>query len=198
MIEITYHVIFMKEQYKSGKHIMDFASIIGLLIGLFAIWGGQMLESGTTASIIHPTAAIIVFGGTIGAVLLNFPFKVILNALISIKKVFITDNVDVKNLIVQMVNLTDLTRRDGSLALESVIGTIDNPFLRKGIQLVADSANPRVIREIMNTQIDYEEEMYLLYARVFEVAGSFAPTFGIVGMLGSIGSTAKRNFVRIG
>lgn len=160
---------------------MDFSSIVGILIGLFAIIGSQMLESGTAVSIIHPTAAIIVFGGTLGAVLLNFPFNVTFNAVLSVKKAFLSDNVDLKGLIVQIVNLADLTRREGNLTLEAVIATIENPFLRKGIQLVADSANPRVIKEILNTQINYEEETYLLNARVFEVAGSFAPTFGIIG-----------------
>lgn len=160
---------------------MDIASIIGIIIGLIAILGGQMLESGDTVSIVNPAAAIIVFGGTVGAVLLNFPFRVIVNALISTRKAFFSDDYDIKNVITQIVNLSDVTRREGNLVLEPIIQTIENPFLRKGVQLVADSANPRVIKEIMKTQIDYEEETYLLNARVFEVAGSFAPTFGIVG-----------------
>lgn len=161
---------------------MDISSIIGIIIGLVAILGGQMLGSeGAQLPILNSTAAMIVFGGTLGAILLNFPFQAILNALLSLKKVFYAEDYDINGLIMQMVGLSELTRRDGNLALEQVIRTIENPFLKKGVQLVADSASPRIIKEILTTQIDYEEENYLLNARVFEVAGSLTPTFGIVG-----------------
>lgn len=160
---------------------MDLSSILGIIIGIVAILGGQMVEAGGTVSIIHPAAAIIVFGGTFGAVLLNFSFPTILHSLTSLRKVFMPDNVDMKALISNMVSLADLTRREGNLSLEPIIPSIDNDFLKKGIQLIADSASPRVIKEILNTQIDYEEESYLLNSRVFEAAGGFAPTFGIIG-----------------
>lgn len=160
---------------------MDIASILGLVIGIAVILGSQMLESGGNVSIIHPTAAIIVFGGTLGAIFLSFSFNTILASVTSLKKVFLPEQFDVNGLITEMVNLTDLTRREGNLSLEPIINNIQNDFLRKGIQLVADSANPRVIKEIMNTQIDYEEESHLVNAKVLEAAGGYAPTFGIVG-----------------
>ncbi|MGD9581291.1 MAG: flagellar motor protein [Vampirovibrionia bacterium] len=160
---------------------MDIASILGLVIGIAVILGSQMLESGGNISIIHPTAALIVFGGTIGAIFLSFSLTTIISSIKSLKKVFMPEQIDIKILITDMVNLTELTRREGNLSLEPIIKDIDNDFLRKGIQLVADSANPRVIKEIMNTQIDYEEESHLINARVLEAAGGFAPTFGIVG-----------------
>lgn len=160
---------------------MEISSIIGILLGLVAIIGSQLVESGTAGSVFHPTAAIIVFGGTISAILINFPIPVILQSFISAKKVFLNEEQDISGLIYQMVRLADLTRREGNLALEPIVNGIENPYLRKGIQLIADSASPRVIKEILHTQIDYEEENFLLNARVFEVAGSYAPTFGIIG-----------------
>lgn len=160
---------------------MDIASIVGIILGLVAIIGSQVMESGGNISIVHPAAAMIVFGGTLGAIMLNFSFPGILRALVSLKKVFIPEKVDVNQLITHMVNLSEITRREGNLALEAYVNQIENPFLRKGIQLVADSANPRVIKEILNTQIDYEEEAHLMNARIFEAAGGFSPTFGIIG-----------------
>jgi chemotaxis protein MotA len=160
---------------------MDIATLIGIIIGLSAIIGGQMLESGAAISIIHPTAAIIVFGGTLGAIMINFPMKTIINAIFSLKKVFLSDKIDLRNVFIQIINLADLTRREGNLALEPVVNTIDNDFLRKGVQLIADSANARVIKDILGTQIKQEEEEAAYSALVFESAGGFAPTFGIVG-----------------
>ena len=160
---------------------MDLASIIGILIGFLAVLGSQLLESEGSISILHPTAALIVFGGTIGAIMLNFSFQTITSSLSSLKKVFVPQNYDLNEIIIQMVNLSDLTRREGNLSLEPIVPSIENPFLRKGVQLIADSASPRVIKEILNTEIEYEEESFLLNAKVFEAAGGFAPTFGIIG-----------------
>jgi chemotaxis protein MotA len=160
---------------------MDIASIIGIIIGLAAIFGSQVMESGTAVPIFQATAAIIVFGGTLGAVLLNFPMRTVIKTLTSIKKAFITDNMDISSVMAQIINLSDLTRREGNLALEPIIPTVDNDFLRKGVQLVADSASARVIKEILETQIKNEEEDNLMCALVLESAGGFAPTFGIVG-----------------
>lgn len=160
---------------------MDLSSIIGIIIGLSAIIGGQMLESGTGIQILHPTAAIIVFGGTLGATLLNYPLNTFIDAIKSLKRAFVTEHIDFETTISNIVDLTEITRREGNLTLESIVPNIENDFMRKGVQLVADSASSRVIRDILNTQINQEEEQYLLASRVFETAGGFAPTFGIVG-----------------
>lgn len=161
---------------------MDFASLIGIIVGLVAVFAGQMLESGEVSiSLFHPAAALIVFGGTLGALMLNFPFRIIWTAILSVKKAFVPEDVNYHEMIEEIITLSEITRREGSLALEQVVPNVHNPFLRKGVQLIADSTNPRIITDILNKQIDHEEEVSLLCARVFEAAGGFAPTFGIVG-----------------
>ncbi|MBI5643121.1 MAG: flagellar motor protein [Deltaproteobacteria bacterium] len=160
---------------------MDFLTIIGLVLGFGAIIGGQVLEGGSLHSILQITAAIIVIGGTVGAVCVHYSFPTFILALKNAKMAIFNGKNDPKAIIRQITELAGIARKDGLLALESKIKKIDDPFLRKGLQLVVDGAEPKLTREILEIEIAYSEEYHLASAKVFESAGGYAPTIGILG-----------------
>jgi len=160
---------------------MDYGSIIGILIGIMAIIGALMLESNSLSTILQPSAALVVIGGTLGAVLLNFSLPTVLTAFSAAKNTFIEEKEDNIIVIEQIIGLANLARHGGILALQEVAHTIDNKFLRRGVQLVIDITNPQLLQDILTTEINLDEEQELLNARVFEAIGGYLPTFGIVG-----------------
>ena len=160
---------------------MDKASVLGLSIGVLAIVGAFFIESGSPAIILNFSAALIVIGGSFGATLINFSLLAFINAFKSAKKVFIEENGNAIEVIEQIITLANLARQSGVLALQDVIPSIDDKFLRRGVQLVVDTTNPQLLYEILTTEINLEEEQELVSARIFEAIGGYAPTFGIVG-----------------
>jgi chemotaxis protein MotA len=160
---------------------LDILTIIGIALGFAAVVGGQVLEGGSVHAIMQGTAAIIVFGGTIGAVLLNYPMPTVLLAMKNTKKVFFNPSTDPKGLVAQIMKLSTIARRDGLLSLEPMVGNMKNRFLRKGLQLVIDGTEPKLTREVLEIEIAYYEEYNNSSAKVFESAGGYAPTIGIIG-----------------
>lgn len=160
---------------------MDFLTIIGLAMGFGAVLGGQVLEGGTMHSIMQFTAALIVFGGTIGAVLINFSMPTFLQALKNAKIVLLNPSTDPHGIIAELKDLASVARKEGLLAIESRIKNIKDPFFRKGLQLVVDGSEPKLTREILEIDIAYSEEYQHTSAKVFESAGGYAPTIGILG-----------------
>lgn len=160
---------------------MDILTIIGLVMGFGAILGGQVLEGGSMHSIMQGTAAIIVFGGTFGAVLVNYPMHTFLLALKNAKLAVLESSSDPHKVIKLLSELSAVARKDGLLALEASIKKVSDPFLRKGLQLVVDGTEPKLTREILEIEIAHTEEYNLSSAKVFESAGGYAPTIGILG-----------------
>lgn len=162
---------------------MDIASIIGIIIGFFAIIGVQLLESNSISTIIQPSAAIVVIGGTLGALFLNFSMPTIITAFLSIKKVFIDEKENTIEIIKQIVEISHLARKEGILALQEIIPSVENKFLKRGIQLSIDINNTQLLANLLTTEINLEEEQEITNTRVFEAIGGFAPTFGIIGAI---------------
>lgn len=160
---------------------MDLASVMGILIGLFAIVGTQLIESNSIMAIIQPTAAFIVLGGTFGALFLNFSLPTIISAFSSAKKVFLDEEENTLEVVEQLMGLANLARQQGFLVLQEAIAGINDKFLKRGAQLVIDTTNPHLLNEILISEINLEEEQALIHARIFEAMGGYAPTFGIVG-----------------
>ncbi len=160
---------------------MDILTVLGLVFGFGAILGGQVLEGGSMHSIMQFTAAIIVLGGTIGAVMINYSLPTFVLALKSAKKALFNPKVDAHGIIKKISELSGVARKDGLLALEQSIKSISDPFLRKGLQLVVDGTEPKLTREILEIDISYTEEYENAAAKVFESAGGYAPTIGILG-----------------
>ncbi len=160
---------------------MDVISILGLILGLAAILGGQWLEGGHVSSLLQPTAFVIVMGGTFGAVMLQSPFATFVQGMGMAKWVFAPPVLGQRELIDRIAQWSQTARREGLLALEGYLAELDDPFLRKGLQLLVDGAEPERVREVLEVEIGAQEDKMKLAAKVWESAGGYAPTIGILG-----------------
>lgn len=160
---------------------MDFLTIIGVLLGLGAIIGGMLLEGGTLHSISQFTAAVIVIGGTLGAVFVTYPAKTVIAAIKNGRLVFMHSSADPLSIVKEISLFAAIARKDGLLALEGKLKTITHPFLKKGLQLVVDGTEPALTREILEIDMEYSEEYNNSTTKVYESAGGYAPTIGILG-----------------
>lgn len=160
---------------------MDKISLAGLAIGLIAIVGGQILEGGHIGSLVQPTALLIVCGGTLGAVLLQSPFHVFKRGVQMAKWVWVPPVIEQKRLVDQVLSWSQLSRREGLLALENYIPQIKDAFTQKGLQLLVDGADPERIRELLEVEITTFEDEWKQSAKIWESAGGYSPTIGILG-----------------
>lgn len=160
---------------------MDFNSVIGIVVALIAVFGGQALEGGHPGSLIQFTAFAIVLGGTLGAVLLQSPVRQFVLGIKMGRWVFIPPLLDASALIEQIAIWSATTRKEGLLALDAHIEGIDDPFVRKGLQLVVDGTEPMELKRVLEVEIDTFEDFHRQGARVWEAAGGYAPTLGILG-----------------
>lgn len=160
---------------------MDRTSIIGLLLGLIAIMGGQVLEGGSLGSLWQPTALLIVMGGTLGAIMLQSPMPIFVAGVKMGTWVFVPPIIDSTGLIRQVTLWSGVARKEGLLALEAQIQTVRDPFSRKGLQLLVDGAEPDRLRGVLEVEIDSWESKLKLAAKIWESAGGYSPTIGILG-----------------
>lgn len=160
---------------------MDIASLVGLFIGLFAIIGAICMESGSISSILQLPSLIVVLGGTMGAVLINFPLENMLEAFKSVKKVFYNEKENYQDVLDQIILFANISRQKGLLALQEVVDSVEHDFLKRGLQLTIDIQNPQLLHEILIKEINLDEEEGVLSSRIFEAMGGYAPTFGIIG-----------------
>ncbi|MEN2994965.1 MAG: flagellar motor protein [Thermodesulfovibrio sp.] len=160
---------------------MDLIAILGLILGIGAIIAGNIAEGGTTAHLVQLAAAIIVFGGTLGAVVLSFPLKDITTAFISLKFIFFNRKVNFNETIETILDLLVIARKRGLLALQEELDRINDSFLRRGITYVIDGLSPNLIREALTQEIYTYENIIRRAAKVYESAGGYAPTIGIIG-----------------
>jgi chemotaxis protein MotA len=160
---------------------MDVISLTGLLLGIVAIVGGQLLEGGHLGSLIQPTAFMIVMGGTIGAVMLQSPWRTFVTGLRISIWVFKPPVPPLHDLIEQIVGWSNIARREGLLSLENKMEGMTDPFMRKGVQLLVDGVEPEHIREVMEVEITTWETDMKQASKIWDAAGGYAPTVGILG-----------------
>jgi chemotaxis protein MotA len=160
---------------------VDIATILGVVIAIGSILGGQALEGGHAGSIMQLTAFIIVIGGTFGAVCVQNPLPVVIRALSAVSLVLSSPRHDTKAMITSILDLANVARKQGLLVLESKLKDIPDPFFRKGIQLIVDGTDPKVVHEILEIEVEHHEEEGVVAAKVWEAAGGYAPTVGILG-----------------
>jgi len=153
---------------------------VWLLAGI-AIIGGQILEGGHVGSLLQVTAFVIVIGGTAGAVMLQSTLPTFLRGMRMVKWVFVPPSLAADALIQSITQWSTTARKGGLLALEPVIDEIADPFVKKGLQMLVDGAEPETLRETLQLEIDAYEEQQREAARVWESAGGYAPTIGILG-----------------
>jgi len=160
---------------------MDFISIFGLVLGISAIILGQVLEGGHVQSLVQPTAFFIVVGGTVGAVMLQSPISVFVAGVRMAKWVFVPPQLSKDGLMAKIDQWSHIARKEGLLALENQAADLDDPFMAKGLQLLVDGAEPERLREVLEVEIDSYSDQMKMGARIWESAGGYAPTIGILG-----------------
>jgi chemotaxis protein MotA len=160
---------------------VDKASVSGVLLGLIGIIGGLLLEGGKVSQILQPTAAIIVFGGTLGAVLIQFPLPVVTEAARRLAGIFFEASVNLQSAMETLVTMANLARRYGIVSLDAELATIADPFMKKVLMLAVDGTEPQELRKIVELELDNQCEREERLPQVFESAGGFSPTVGIIG-----------------
>lgn len=160
---------------------MDFLSVLGLLVATASILGGQWLEGGHLGSLLQATAFLIVVGGTFGAVMLQVPFSTFAQGLRMAGWAFRPPVMRYGLLIGQIYQWSNAARRGGLLALEGEVEAASDAFVGRGLRLLVDGADPRVLREILERDLDTWEASHRAGAKVWEAAGGYAPTIGILG-----------------
>ena len=140
-----------------------------------------MLEGVKLAQVVQPTAALIVFGGTLGAVMVQFPLRTVILALRQLMEVLLHSDPEPDNLVQNLLRFAYKARREGIVSLDSELEKIRDPFLKESLMLAIDGVKADELRKMMEVQLDYEDEKDEKIPKVFEAAGGFAPTIGILG-----------------
>ncbi len=161
---------------------MDISSAIGLILGIAFIIGG-IVTSGDIGSFWDLPSVIIVLGGTIASTLASFPMENFLNTGKVIKKAFFYKETSPNEVIVEIIQLANIARKEGLLSLEEYAEKLDDEFLKKGIMLIVDGTDPDLVRNIMETELVFIEERHSEGQSIFETMGTYAPAFGMIGTL---------------
>jgi len=167
---------------------VELATIIGLVAGAMAMIFGMLSGAGWDVGMAVPAfidipSLLIVFGGTIGGTFLAFPMAAITNAFKAMGKIFKLPGGDPQTTITEIVELANLARREGILALEERAGNMDDPFLKKGIMLIVDGTDPELVRSILETEMAYIENRHGNSASVWGFIASAGPAWGMIGTL---------------
>ncbi len=160
---------------------MDLSTIIGIVCGVGGLLAGYLLEKGSLASLIQLSAFLIVFGGTIGATMTGFPLSEMKKVGQWFKIAFTNKSFGTAAAYETLVRFAEKARREGLLSLEQELENVDDRFTRQGMQLVIDGTDPEITREILESNIVVMEKRHKVGISVFEAAGGFAPTMGIIG-----------------
>lgn len=161
---------------------MDLATVIGLVLAAAGILGGYMIEGGSIGGLINAPGFMIVIVGTMGATMVAFPLEnVLAGPKVAMAAFFSKVNIHAAHMAKQLVAMADKARREGLLSLEEEAQAIDDTFAKKGLMLMIDGTDPDALRSIMEIDIDALSARHRENSRLFEAAGGFAPTLGVLG-----------------
>lgn len=161
---------------------MDLATVIGVFLGVIAVFVGMVLKGASLSILINPAAFLIIIAGTIASVTIAFPMKELKRVPKLFKIIFTETKLTNDIEIIRMFSgWADLARREGLLALESKAAEIENPFLRNGLSLAIDGQNADYIRDVLSEEVEAMEERHSSGATIFSQAGTYAPTLGVLG-----------------
>ncbi len=161
---------------------MDIATLIGLITAIGLVIMAIQL-GGSIASFIDPVSMLIVVGGTIGATLVNYPLGEVLRAINVGMKTLFYKMENPANMINQLVELAQVVRKEGILAMENEVDKFNDQFLKKAVQMAIDGQEPGVIDDILYSEVEKISERHSLGAEIFTTMGGFAPAFGMIGTL---------------
>ncbi len=166
---------------------MDLASVIGLGASFFfliiSILINAEFDMGAAGGMIDIPSVMIVFGGTLGSTLLSTQLNKAIGGFKAIGKIFKEPENNPGNAITEIIDLANLARKEGILALEEAVQSLDNQFLKKGIMLIVDGTDPDLVRSIMETELAYQEQRHGESRGVWETIGSMSPAWGMIGTL---------------
>jgi len=160
---------------------VDWGSLIGIVLALGGLLIGQTLEGGKIASLVQPAAFVIVIVGTIGAVILQSGLRNFFHGLRMAGRVFSPPRDNYPDLIRDIAGWSLIARREGLLSLERLIDGVHDPFLQHGLRLIVDGVDPAKLRDVLDIEIGAFETRQRLGIKVWESAGGYAPTIGILG-----------------
>jgi chemotaxis protein MotA len=171
----------MADKTKLRSTKPDFATIGGLVIAMAGIMGGLIMEKGKVSDVAQVTAALIVLGGTLGAVMVTTPLPALLGAFKSIKNVFFEERISPEAAIEEIIGYATKARKSSIISLEEDLGKIQEPFLRKALTLAVDGTDLQELRKMMELELFQFERHAESEAKVYEAAGGYSPTIGIIG-----------------
>jgi chemotaxis protein MotA len=168
-----------KSKFRSTRP--DFASIAGLILAVGGILAGLTMEGGKVSDVTQVTALIIVLGGTMGAVMLTSPLSALLGAARGLKNVFFEEVIDTAAAIDEIIAYATKARKSSIISLEDDLPNIQDPFLQKALTLAVDGMDLQELRKMMELELVQSEKRAEAEAKVFEAAGGYSPTIGIIG-----------------
>ncbi len=161
---------------------MEITTIGGILFGLMCIVVSIFI-GGSINSFVDVQSIFIVVGGVIAATVISYPLKVLLNLIKVVRNAFIAKPVDLFKDVEMIIDIANIARREGILALEESINNADDPFLKKGIMLIIDGSDPELVRSIMETELAFIKERHTQGIAVLLSMAAYSPAFGMIGTL---------------
>lgn len=161
---------------------MDISTLVGIIIGITFVVIGISLD-GSLGSFYDLPSIMIVLGGTLAATMVSYPISRLMNFAKIAKKLFYTPEDKPQDIISRIIDLANVARKEGLLALEEAAYGADDPFLQKGILLIVDGTDPELVRNILETELNFVEERHQEGQGIFETMASLAPAFGMIGTL---------------
>ena len=176
---------------------MDIFLIIGLVLGAICIMMALILKGASVAMLLNGEVAVIIFGGMIAAVLSSYTMADIKRLPKVMKVLMSNEELDLNGTIEKMVELSNIARREGLLALEAPVNELDDPFMKQGLELVVDGAEAEQIRDLMESEVDAMETRHHRMSGLFKTAGATSPTLGVmgaaIGLIGALGNLSDIN-----
>ncbi|KLA46233.1 flagellar motor protein A [Ligilactobacillus ruminis] len=180
-----------------GGNEMDIFLIIGLVLGAICIVMALILKGASIAMLLNGEVAVIIFGGMIAAVLSSYTMADIKRLPKVMKVLMSNEEPDLNGTIEKMVELSNIARREGLLALEAPVNELDDPFMKQGLELVVDGAEAEQIRDLMESEVDAMETRHHRMSGLFKTAGATSPTLGVmgaaIGLIGALGNLSDIN-----
>lgn len=161
---------------------MDITTVVGLVAGFLLIIVTIVL-GGPLGIFINVPSIVVVFGGTVAAVLVNFPLSHVISVTLVTKNAFLYKEIQTETLITKLVEFATIARREGILALESHVAEAGDEFLSRSIQLAIDGTAPELIKDILTTEIAFMEDRHAVGASILNAGAAYAPAWGMIGTL---------------
>lgn len=176
---------------------MDIFLIIGLVLGAICIMMALILKGASLAMLLNGEVIVIIFGGMIAAVLSSYTMADIKRLPKVMKVLMSNEEPDLNGTIEKMVELSNIARREGLLALEAPVNELDDHFMKQGLELVVDGAEAEQIRDLMESEVDAMETRHHRMSGLFKTAGATSPTLGVmgaaIGLIGALGNLSDIN-----